>query len=364
MKNKKIIAYVLLATALACSVSGCKKKGMTKEELQTRVNELTTATNSMNDTIKDLKMALANYNPNNSLVQGLDEYISLASDKGAYLALDDKVNIDYPLKIEPYRSIQDETLLYLTSSVKFIPNNNWTINCGSGKMEMSHSSGVYGEVECTTYIGSADASAMYEKYIKPHFDAVKAESVGNSSFIFLADGNFAGSQATGRIKVAKLKDGILHIQEEEVVESTAEEVETDADGNVIETSESSSEASTEESTEASTEITAESVAETVNEAEANAEESSSEPETDADGNIIETSEPEVITQNAEDVLDIQNYLYTVAVAMYRTDEYTTQMITFKFFYPEGDVTDVATKKEFINSTIKSFSINGNSLTLE
>lgn len=355
MVNKKVIACIAMMAMTASVVSGCGKKGPTKAELQNTVTALSNKNTAYEDTIKQLKMVIANYNKNESVVQDLDSYFTLAANDNAYVNLDGKVNIAYPLEIKPNRTIQDETLLYLTSTVQFVPNANWNINCGSGHMKMSHTSDVYGEVDCYTYIGSDTTDNIYPDYIEKHFEALHAEEVGSASSIFLANGNLAGKQATARLKVATFPDGTLQVPNEEEMQTEAESV-----------AESVAEATGESN---AAESVAESTAETVAETSAAAESSeatgeSTAPETDANGNVIETTESAPAETEPEVQMETKNYLYTVAVAMYKLDDYSTQVVSFKFFYPEGDASDVSTKQEFISGVIKSFTINGNSLTLQ
>lgn len=355
MINKKVIACIAMMAMTASLVSGCGKKGPTKAELQNTVTALSNKNTSYEETIKQLKMVISNYNKNESVVQDLDSYFTLAADNNAYVNLDGKVNIAYPLEIKPNRTIQDETLLYLTSTVQFVPNSNWNINCGSGHMKMSHTSGVYGEVDCYTYIGNDTTDNIYPDYIAKHFEALHAEEIGSPTSIFLANGNLAGKQATARLKVATFKDGTLQIpnEEETEAESVAESV-AEATGEITgETTTESSAAETVAETSAATESSG-----TTSESESVA------PETDAEGNVIETTEAAPVETEPEVEMETKNYLYTVAVAMYKLDDYSTQIVSFKFFYPEGDASDVSTKQEFISGVIKSFTINGNSLTLQ
>lgn len=341
--NKKVIAFAL-ATSMALSMTGCKKEGeLSKSELNTLVTQLTEQSMNKDTMIKNLKEIIANYNPNDSNVQDLDEYFSLAAGEGAYLAFDDKINVTNPITITPSKLVQNETLLKLTNSVTFTPNQNWITRASSGHMELSHSSGVYGEVDCYEYLGQTYASQVYDEFLKPHFDAIKAEPVGNPSNIFLANGDHAGKQATVRLKVAKLKDGTLHIQEEEMTQPYTESA-------ILE----------EESTTA-----VETTAAPVESASASEESTSASEETSSASTEGGALTGEVVTQDEEETLEIENYLYTVALAMYSSDESTTQVVVFKFFYPESnDAAENATKAEFVGSTIKSFSINGNPLTLQ
>ena len=51
--------------------------------------------------------------------------------------------------------------------------------------------------------------------------------------------------------------------------------------------------------------------------------------------------------------------------MYSGNDGVTNVVVFKFFYPEStNPAENSTKAEFVGSTIKSFSINGNPLTLQ
>ena len=359
MRKKRLMALAVILGA-AIMATGCKDKGPTKEELQADLDSMTSTAGGYLSQVKQLKMILANYNSNESMVQGLDDYISLAADQGAYLAFDDKINVENPIKLEPNTPIQNETLLYLTNTVTFSPNQNWIVRAGSGHMELSHESGVYGEVDCYTYNGDVGSGYVYDEFIKPHFDAIRGEEIGSPSTIFLASGARAGYQATCRLKVAKMDDNTLHIQEEEM---TAPYVET-SEGEVTDESNAESNAESVAESETASETAAESVAESTAEGETSGEvaegEASSEGESLAAGELT----GEVVSQDEEKTVTIENYLYTVAVAEYYVDEYEQQAIVFKFFYPEGNASEVATKQEFIGNTIKSFSINGNPLTLQ
>ena len=356
-----------VASLMAVSLAGCGKSGeLSKAELQEVNTNLSAQVVTQNNTIKQLKEIIANYNPNDSNVQGIDEYFALASSEGAYLEFDGKINIDNPITVSPSRAIQNETLLRLTNDISFSPNQNWIVRASSGHMELSHSSGVYGEVDCYEYLDKAYTSSVYEDYIEPHFKAIRGELVGTPTNIFLASGEHAGKQATARLKVAKLKDGTLHLQEEEMTEPYNEATLADINQTqIVEETVSDAESSSEEvSTDVSVENTSEVVDESAtaeSSAETEVHEGDVAPENLAAGELT----GEVITQDEADTLEVDDYLYTVALAMYSGNDGVTNVVVFKFFYPEStNPAENSTKAEFVGSTIKSFSINGNPLTLQ
>ena len=85
MINKKVIACIAMMAMTASLVSGCGKKGPTKAELQNTVTALSNKNTSYEETIKQLKMVISNYNKNESVVQDLDSYFTLAADNNAYV---------------------------------------------------------------------------------------------------------------------------------------------------------------------------------------------------------------------------------------------------------------------------------------
>lgn len=364
--NKNLVRLGI-ASLVAVSLAGCGKSGeLSKSELQEINTNLSAQVVTQNNTIKQLKEIIANYNPNDSNVQGIDKYFSMASSEGAYLEFDGKINIDNPITVSPSRAIQNETLLRLTNDISFAPNQNWIVRASSGHMELSHSSGVYGEVDCYEYLDKAYTSSVYEDYIEPHFKAIRGELVGTPTNIFLASGEHAGKQATARLKVAKLKDGTLHLQEEEMTEpyneaTLADINQTQMVEETIAESESSSEEVSAESSSESTEGTVNESSESSESSEAAVPEGEVAPENLAAGELT----GEIITQDEADTLEIDDYLYTVALAMYSGNDGVTNIVVFKFFYPEStNPAENSTKAEFVGSTIKSFSINGNPLTLQ
>ena len=353
---KKKLALAMVACMLVGSLTGCGgDKGPSKADLEKELNILDSNLSAERKKTDELAMIIAGYNPNDSAAADVTKFYQMAVDKGAYFSFNDKINMANPIEVTPVREIQDQTLLKITDYVQFKPNQNWTIQAGSGHAEMSHSSGIYGEVDCYEYMGGSTGSKVYDDYIKPHLEAIKGEAVGVPSNIFLANGELAGKQATVRLKVAKLQNGDLAVQKEEMTKPHSEESigeESVAEGSVEETTEASAEASTEASAEASSEST-----------EAT---ESADPTAEGETAAIEDGEltGEVVEQSEEDTIVVEDYLYTVAVAIYPIESSLKQTIVFKFMYKEGDAADVATKSEFVNSTIKSFAINGNSLTLQ
>ncbi len=359
---KKKLALAMAACMLVGSLTGCGgDKGPSKADLEKELNILDSNLSAERKKTDELAMIIAGYNPNDSAAADVTKFYQMAVDKGAYFSFNDKINMANPIEVTPVREIQDQTLLKITDYVQFKPNQNWTIQAGSGHAEMSHSSGIYGEVDCYEYMGGSTGSKVYDDYIKPHLEAIKGEAVGVPSNIFLANGELAGKQATVRLKVAKLQNGDLAVQKEEMTKPHSEESlseESVAEGSVEETTEASAEASSEESAEASSESV---------EGEASAESTESvDPIAEGETAAIEDGEltGEVVEQSEEDTIVVEDYLYTVAVAIYPIESSLKQTIVFKFMYKEGDAADVATKSEFVNSTIKSFAINGNSLTLQ
>lgn len=357
---KKKLALAMVACMLVGSLTGCGgDKGPSKADLEKELNILDSNLSAERKKTDELAMIIAGYNPNDSAAADVTKFYQMAVDKGAYFSFNDKINMANPIEVTPVREIQDQTLLKITDYVQFKPNQNWTIQAGSGHAEMSHSSGIYGEVDCYEYMGGSTGSKVYDDYIKPHLEAIKGEAVGVPSNIFLANGELAGKQATVRLKVAKLQNGDLAVQKEEMTKPHSEESlseESVAEGSVEETTE----ASVEETTEASAEASAGKSTESTEATE------SADPTAEGETAAIEDGEltGEVVEQSEEDTIVVEDYLYTVAVAIYPIESSLKQTIVFKFMYKEGDAADVATKSEFVNSTIKSFAINGNSLTLQ
>lgn len=357
----------MVACMLVGSLTGCGgDKGPSKADLEKELNILDSNLSAERKKTDELAMIIAGYNPNDSAAADVTKFYQMAVDKGAYFSFNDKINMANPIEVTPVREIQDQTLLKITDYVQFKPNQNWTIQAGSGHAEMSHSSGIYGEVDCYEYMGGSTGSKVYDDYIKPHLEAIKGEAVGVPSNIFLANGELAGKQATVRLKVAKLQNGDLAVQKEEMTKPHSEESlseESVAEGSV-------SEGSVEETTEASAEASSESVEGAEDSTEASSESTeateSADPTAEGETAAIEDGEltGEVVEQSEEDTIVVEDYLYTVAVAIYPIESSLKQTIVFKFMYKEGDAADVATKSEFVNSTIKSFAINGNSLTLQ
>ena len=347
----------MVACMLVGSLTGCGgDKGPSKADLEKELNILDSNLSAERKKTDELAMIIAGYNPNDSAAADVTKFYQMAVDKGAYFSFNDKINMANPIEVTPVREIQDQTLLKITDYVQFKPNQNWTIQAGSGHAEMSHSSGIYGEVDCYEYMGGSTGSKVYDDYIKPHLEAIKGEAVGVPSNIFLANGELAGKQATVRLKVAKLQNGDLAVQKEEMTKPHSEESlseESVAEGSV-------SEGSVEETTEASAEASAEESSESTEATE------SADPTAEGETAAIEDGglTGEVVEQSKEDTIVVEDYLYTVAVAIYPIESSLKQTIVFKFMYKEGDAADVATKSEFVNSTIKSFAINGNSLTLQ
>lgn len=355
----------MVACMLVGSLTGCGgDKGPSKADLEKELNILDSNLSAERKKTDELAMIIAGYNPNDSAAADVTKFYQMAVDKGAYFSFDDKINMANPIEVTPVREIQDQTLLKITDYVQFKPNQNWTIQAGSGHAEMSHSSGIYGEVDCYEYMGGSTGSKVYDDYIKPHLEAIKGEAVGVPSNIFLANGELAGKQATVRLKVAKLQNGDLAVQKEEMTKPHSEESISEES-----VAEGSDEETTEASTEASTEAYSESVDGTEN-TEASSESAEgtdgTDPTAEGETATIEDGEltGEVVEQSKEDTIVVEDYLYTVAVAIYPIESSLKQTIVFKFMYKEGDAADVATKSEFVNSTIKSFAINGNSLTLQ
>ena len=369
---KKKLALAMAACMLVGSLTGCGgDKGPSKADLEKELNILDSNLSAERKKTDELAMIIAGYNPNDSAAADVTKFYQMAVDKGAYFSFNDKINMANPIEVTPVREIQDQTLLKITDYVQFKPNQNWTIQAGSGHAEMSHSSGIYGEVDCYEYMGGSTGSKVYDDYIKPHLEAIKGEAVGVPSNIFLANGELAGKQATVRLKVAKLQNGDLAVQKEEMTKPHSEESlskESVAEGSVSEESvaegsvseESVAEGSVEETTEASAEASAGESSESTEATE------SADPTAEGETAAIEDGEltGEVVEQSEEDTIVVEDYLYTVAVAIYPIESSLKQTIVFKFMYKEGDAADVATKSEFVNSTIKSFAINGNSLTLQ
>lgn len=346
----------MVACMLIGSLTGCGgDKGPSKADLEKELNILDSNLSAERKKTDELAMIIAGYNPNDSAAADVTKFYQMAVDKGAYFSFNDKINMANPIEVTPVREIQDQTLLKITDYVQFKPNQNWTIQAGSGHAEMSHSSGIYGEVDCYEYMGGSTGSKVYDDYIKPHLEAIKGEAVGVPSNIFLANGELAGKQATVRLKVAKLQNGDLAVQKEEMTKPHSEESISE---------ESVAEGSVEETTEASAEASSESVEGAEDSTEAPTE--SADPTAEGETAAIEDGEltGEVVEQSEEDTIVVEDYLYTVAVAIYPIESSLKQTIVFKFMYKEGDAADVATKSEFVNSTIKSFAINGNSLTLQ
>lgn len=353
---KKKLALAMVACMLVGSLTGCGgDKGPSKADLEKELNILDSNLSAERKKTDELAMIIAGYNPNDSAAADVTKFYQMAVDKGAYFSFNDKINMANPIEVTPVREIQDQTLLKITDYVQFKPNQNWTIQAGSGHAEMSHSSGIYGEVDCYEYMGGSTGSKVYDDYIKPHIEAIKGEAVGVPSNIFLANGELAGKQATVRLKVAKLQNGDLAVQKEEMTKPHSEESlseESVAEGSVEETTEASAETSAGTSAGESSEST-----EATESADPTAEGETAAIE---DGGLT----GEVVEQSEEDTIVVEDYLYTVAVAIYPIESSLKQTIVFKFMYKEGDAADVATKSEFVNSTIKSFAINGNSLTLQ
>lgn len=348
--KKKLLALAVIALSFGV-LTGCKKSNEpSKEDLQTSISILNSTISEQSKELDSLKRLLATYNPNLAEVQDLKDYTTLATGDEAYVALRDRINILNPIKIEPSNNVQNETVLNLTNNIRFVPNQNWSIQTSSGKIKMNHSNGVYGEVEAYEYIGSVNQYNSYSEFIEPHLKAIKADKIGDIRLIFLSGGNQAGSQVTSRIKVATLNDNTKHIMTEEMTQPYEE-----APLNIDDATE------VEESTE-ETSVAEESTEETegVDSKETGTEESS----------IAETElQPgdltgETVYQDENNIYSIDNYLYTCGTAIYNTDGSKSYVLVFKFFYKEGDAVDVATKTEFVDNTIKSFAIDGNYLTLQ
>lgn len=363
--KKKWIAVGLTALCIV-GLSGCKNKNEpSKSELKANVEALNNMVAAKNNQVDSLKRLLASYNPNLAEVADLSDYITLATGEEAYVSFRDRVNVLNDIKVEPSNQIQNETIINLTNNVKFVPTDSWSIKMGSGKMIMNHVNGVYGEVETYKYIGQTNEYTCRDEFIMPHLEAIKATPL-EESLIFLSNGSRAGVQINSRIKVATLKDGTNHIEVEEMTEPYSEVYETDENGQPI-----IPETSAVETSAVETSATETSATETSETAESESGDTSVAVETDENGQPIETSSVEsgeltgeTVEQEESDIYSVDNYIYNCGAAVYSTDGLTSHVIVFKFFYKEGDNVNYTEKKDFVNTVIKSFAIDGNYLTLQ
>lgn len=364
--RKKLYA-LLLTTCMIASLSGCKKnEGPTKEELQNQVNTMISGMVSKDEQIKTLKQMLAVYNPSLAEVQDLGNVLTLAASEGAFINLNDRIYINNDIVIEPSTAVQNQTLLNITDSIKIRPSSNWSIQVGNGTLKLNHPNGVYGEINCYKFIGQTNGYECFTTFVQPHLDAIKAERIGTVDKIFFADGNVAGAKQTSRLRVATLRNNEKHIEEEIMTQP----YEVDESGNIIVYNADGNPVTSEEETtvEETVAETVESGSEAENESEGVTQDGDSntqEGEVAEENKVYQAGEltDEVIKQSDDDILDVENYIYTTGCVCYATDTANYEVVVLKFFHKEGDSVDATSKKEFIDSIIKSISVKGNYLTL-
>lgn len=351
--KKKLIAYAATAFLVSLSLQGCGK-GPSKKDLQSELSVLRSNNEASKTEIESLKRLLATYNPSLAEVQDLSDHFTLATGEEAYLSIRDRINILNPLEVKPRNIIQNQTIINLNNDVTFIPSNNWTVQLSSGSMEMNHENGVYGQVETYEYIGDESPATFYKAWVHDHLEAIHAEEFGGQKRLFLSNGTLAGVESLSRIKVAHLSTGNA-IKTEDMTKSYEELNQSDSEV-------------TAESTEAtleSTETTLESTEATLENTETTLE--STDTQGDNKESTVETTEDTgIFTGETVDngSKNIDNYIYTCAVASYSKDDTSKSIIVFKFFYKENDPADMKSKQEFVENTIKSFALSGNYLNFQ
>lgn len=381
MKNNiKRVGVIGLAVALSVSsLVGCKKKdeGPTKEELQVALNTANTNIATLQNQLNGTKEVLATYDPSLTDID-LSAITLLPTGQQAYTSINSKIRLHSQLDMSPSTPLPNTTEVVLGGNIHYIPSNNWTFELNNNVVRLQHKSGMLVTLKVYKYVGSSTPYDVMDTTIRPYLTNLSAtEASAKQVFI---NGSVVGGLITSDMKVKAYKDEEVieeYIPEPETTEAETLPVETDADGNVIETE--SSEGAEGEVTETTGESVAVHVIEpgaipasgfgTLDESAASTEGSSVESseesvegsegssDSSSDGGIETVAETEAQTEPVELDYDIEDYRYVVGV--FFSNDYA---LTFEAFYANDE--NASIQEELLNTCLSSITINGTRLATE
>lgn len=199
----KILKQIIILSICVFVFTGCGKNKQ-EDEIDYKQLYLNSADNNirLTEELENTKIMLSQYGDDLVDNEQSDLY-ELAPDGTieAYISFNNKIALTGKLAVEGKSPVANTTYLSITRDFGLYPTDNWNIKTSSSKTELSHITGVTGEIEVYNYGETIAYNFIYSEILQPYLKEINAKNIEYKS-VFI-NGRASGIDTKSKLKIKK-----------------------------------------------------------------------------------------------------------------------------------------------------------------